>query len=839
MSDGLRSLDDDILLSMVLDEDELDTFIDSIGDESYEESLINEIAKEKLINSIDTKTGAPANVRAQVGAAQKPNDKLETLKKFYPDAIPVEILDPQSGASKFGRGNFVFTNPETNKPTLFDEDLRLFGIPVPGLRDLVDVGPEIAETIGAVVGGTGGGIAGAPAGPAGPAIGFAIGEGIGSATAREAYIDILNFFGETEDNRTGIERLYDFGTTAIVNSTGGPLTNKLLDGIKYVAGQPIRFVTGAMSKEAKIAKDKMLSVGVTNPSAGQVTANPVLNLAEQALAAAPASTKILQENAAQTVKQIDNFAKDLAQKYGGIRTTAEASEKLVTGAQRARLDYDNKINKMYNEVNNFMPETLVSDGKNTIEFVEKYLARSKTATGKPELNPALRQAEMLLKDAKNGVLTYNNLKDFRSSLMFNLRSAESRGSLSAPNRKIKELVGFITKDLDALVKLSDDPRALKKYKAANAFYAKNKGKQGGMTYIDDIIKKGEVRATDALKYVLRGSKDGGEDLLKLRKELKKDEYNVISGYILGRMGLPTPGLASAAELGQEAAKKGSEYISEQGFSPKRFITNWNQLSKEAKEALFKGTEHEELVPALDNLVFTIDRIGKSADQMANPSGTARVAFAMGTLGVLGADVGLGRLFGSEGFEYGLGALIAPYYSAKLLTNKSFVNWLAEGVEKAAYDPKSWGQHARRLFQIYELNPDIREEVRAVANGLTGETLEPTDWESSKSALPISKSNENEQKFREVSGEEVSNKLIPTNLDLENRIREFEVSKINSSPMTTPVTSTDIFEDDLSGQPMAQLGINPATSPTILPSEIDREIAMRMQMQDRKGITGLG
>ncbi len=34
-------------------------------------------------------------------------------------------------------------------------------------------------------------------------------------------------------------------------------------------------------------------------------------------------------------------------------------------------------------------------------------------------------------------------------------------------------------------------------------------------------------------------------------------------------------------------------------------------------------------------------------------------------------------------------------------------------------------------------------------------------------------------------------------------------------------------------------INPATSPTILPSEIDREIAMRMQMQDNKGIAGLG
>ena len=805
MNDGFKSLDDETLLAMISSEQD--------DEESYQDALIAKLAQEKILNSIDTKTGAPANVRASVSAAQKPNDKLATLKNFYPDAVPVEVLDPDNGAIKYGRGNFVFTNPETGQLTLFDEDLRLFGMPVPGLRDFVDVGPEIAETAGAIGGAIGGGILGAPGGPMGVGAGVVLGEGVGSATAREAYIGILDFFGETEDNRTGMERLFDYGTTAGINAAGGPVINKVVQGVKYVAGQPIRFVTGAMSKEAKVAKDKMASVGVTDPSAGQVTANPVLNLAEQALAGAPASTKIMQENAAQTINQIDNFATDLAQKYGGIRTTAEAAEELVKGARRARLDYDKKVNDLYTEVNRYMPEGLVSDGKNTDQFVENYLARSKTATGKPELDPALRQAEKLLKDAKDGVLNYNTLKDFRSSLMFNLRSAESRGALSAQNRKIKELVGYVTKDLDALVKQADNADAFKTYKAANAFVKEGSSKVGGMKYIDDIIKKGEVRATDALKYVLRGAKDGGEDLLKLRNELNADEFNVISGYMLGRMGLPTPGMASAAELGEKVVKEGSEYISEQGFSPKRFITNWNGLSKEAKEALFKGTEHEDLVPALDNLVFTIDRIGKSADQMANPSGTARVAFAMGTLGVMGADVGLGRLFGSEGFEYGLGALVAPYASAKLLTNKQFVNWLAEGAEKAAYDPMSWGQHVRRLYQIYEANPDIREEVRAVTEGLTGDTVEPMDWEASESGLPMSKPNANEQAFREVSGNEVSNKLMPNNLDLENRLRSFEVPQIDGN----------LFAQDT----------EMAMSPTVLPDEKDREIAMR-----QAGISGL-
>ena len=143
MSDGFKNLEDDILLSMVMDED---------VEGNYQDDLIEKLAQDRLLASIDTKTGAPGNVRAAVSAAQTPDDRLATLKNFYPDALPVEVLDPQDGAAKFGYGNFVFTNPETGKPTLFDEDLRIFGIPVPGLRDLVDVGPEIAETVGAIGG---------------------------------------------------------------------------------------------------------------------------------------------------------------------------------------------------------------------------------------------------------------------------------------------------------------------------------------------------------------------------------------------------------------------------------------------------------------------------------------------------------------------------------------------------------------------------------------------------------------------------------------------------------------------------------------------------------------
>src|SRR5689334_20367663 len=56
-----------------------------------------------LANALDRKTGAPVSVRGAVGAAQTDEDRLATLRKFYPDAQPYQ--DPTAG------DNFVYTNP--------------------------------------------------------------------------------------------------------------------------------------------------------------------------------------------------------------------------------------------------------------------------------------------------------------------------------------------------------------------------------------------------------------------------------------------------------------------------------------------------------------------------------------------------------------------------------------------------------------------------------------------------------------------------------------------------------------------------------------------------------
>ncbi|MAO24619.1 MAG: hypothetical protein CMJ25_28055 [Phycisphaerae bacterium] len=833
---ALETLSDDQLLSMVLPD------IPSVG--NYTDDELMNLAQTELLDSIDTKSGADAGVRAQVAAAQSPNDKIATLKKFFPDAIPVEVLDPKSGAARFGRGNFVFTNPETGTLTLFDEDVRLFGMPIPTLGDFADAGPEIAETIG----GIGGGIAGAAAAgtAASPTVigaipaataGFVAGEGLGSAAAREAYIGILDYFGETEDTRTGVERLGDFSTTAAVNAAAGPIVSKIFNGVKFAVGGPIRYAVNSMDEAAKGAMEKMKRTGMSSPTAGQVSGNPLVNLFEQYLAASPASVRIMKENAEKTLIELDEATAKLAGKYGGVRTTSEAADQVMGAAQAARARYDEQVNAMYDEVGDLIGDTVRSDAGATRKFQTKYLAQSKTATGAPDLNPALEQAGRLLQDAADGVLDYNQLKNFRSSLLKTVRKAESQAALSRSEAKVKELIGYVTADLDNLVKAAQDANTdasvdiFKKFKAANAFVKKNNRAGGDINFVDEVIKKGDKEATAALKYVIGGAKDSGERLEKLRRQFEPDEYNVISGYMLGKLGMPGAGaVGGALDVSESMAREAGESMLGQGFSPHTFVTRWEKISPEAKKALFGGTEYADLAPALDDLVFTLNRVGKTAQQMANPSGTARIIGAMGTFGPLAAETG--KLIGGDGFEFGLSGLIAPYASAKLMTNPSFVKWLSEGVEIAAFKPNSFGQHIRRLVQISEVNPDIRDEVKGVIQGLSQDAIEPMEWENSKSQQgPKAIPENNEAAFRQVVPKSTADKLLPNREELMASLDSISIPQVGSTDgsMFEPLPST--------GGVSAPSSFQSAMSPTILPNDADRELASRMQA-NRSGIAGL-
>jgi len=125
MSNSFNNLPDSVLLEMLGP-----TSVDQ--PKEYTNELLQYLSDQELSNQVDTKVGSPANVRAAVSAAQTKEDKLNTLRKYYPDALPVEAFDPINGVAKYGRGNYVYQD-DSGKYVTHDEDFRIFGIPAPSI----------------------------------------------------------------------------------------------------------------------------------------------------------------------------------------------------------------------------------------------------------------------------------------------------------------------------------------------------------------------------------------------------------------------------------------------------------------------------------------------------------------------------------------------------------------------------------------------------------------------------------------------------------------------------------------------------------------------------------
>jgi hypothetical protein len=358
------------------------------------------------------------------------------------------------------------------------------------------------------------------------------------------------------------------------------------------------------------------------------------------------------------------------------------------------------------------------------------------------------------------------------------------------------------------------------YAEANAFVKKNQGPGGSIRFIDKVIARGGDEARLALNLVKQGMGEGGDRLAALRDKFTEEEFEVLTGYMLGSMGLPNFGARGAREFGEEGLEQtGAEALEQAGFSANRFISNFNKLSPEAQNILFQGGQFKELGPALNDLTFALDRVSKTAAAMNNPSGTARAVYALSLFAPFGAEIAAGATTGSDGFEFGFGSLIAPFAAAKLMTSPRFVKWLAEGVQTAAYNPNSFGQHVRRLVQIWEVEPEIRDEIQAILDGMQGEILEPLAFEGSASTPSITAIPEdNEMRFRESVPSTVADKLLLSKEEMEGRMADIAASPsvFDPLPLMEPVSPSE-FRAAMSPSPL---------SPTLLPDEEDRLIAAR-------------
>jgi len=250
-------------------------------------------------------------------------------------------------------------------------------------------------------------------------------------------------------------------------------------------------------------------------------------------------------------------------------------------------------------------------------------------------------------DRAGGRLPYEAVKKLRSLVGEELQDAGLMSDF--PRSKFKALYAALSQDL-GIAAQEAGPEAVAAYSRANTYT------RAGMRRMEDI--EGVIdRAGGAEKVfssLMATGKEGGSTLRSVLQSLPVESQRAVTAAAIRRLGRASPGAQDAAG---------------EVFSARTFLTNWNNVSTEARRALFDryGRSFSQQV---DRIAKVADMIDKGAGVFKNPPGTAKSLAGL----TYGASL-VGSMF-TGGTALLLGAGVSANVAARWLTNPRAVKFLA-------------------------------------------------------------------------------------------------------------------------------------------------------------------
>jgi len=641
----------------------------------------------------DIRTGAPVNVRAAVGAVEKPADRLATVKKFYPDAQPYED------------NNFIYTNPKTGQPTLMNEvNQKVLGIPLPTKGDIAGAAPEIAEMVGGGMGATLGLLSSAPTGGTASVYTVPTMSAAGALTGKTlAQEYIRRMFGSAPDTRNIIEAGTEAGSTFLSNMLGQRLGEVAPEVVKQTIGPALRYVGGKIAPQSVGPSARRL--GVELP-AGAATGNKSIQTIESGVASMPAGAQVIGPAYEKAISQTGGAAKTLAERFGTPMSKEGAGAEIKAAAKNAVERFKQTRTSLDDNVEGFIgPDTMVSvdNATNLLNDLKAQLVKAPESLG-PSLNPSIQRLEGIIADASanNGMIPFGILRKVRTSIGQELDNTMAAGVAPQSKQSLNSVYGSLSEDIKNAA-LQAGPDAEKALKTHDRYVRLFRNSEGGRVPPSETLEKIIQTDTDAKAFnlAMSGSKDSGQQLARLRGMFKPEEWDIVSASVLDNLG--------RAKAGQRAGEMLGEEISD--FSANSFLTNWNNLSSSAKTALFGGKRYAELKQPLDDLV-NISNALRDAEKMKNYSNTARSLMTGLGFAAIGGGIGFAGNgdVGSNAVESVMAAAGSSYMAGKLLTNPKFVNWLTQSVNVTNKNPNALIPQLSRLAAIADADAGIRDEI---------------------------------------------------------------------------------------------------------------------------------
>ena len=634
-------------------------------------------AGSRSIESIDTQSGAPASIRAALAAAKTQDAKLKLLRRYYPDAMPYED------------DNFIFTDPNTMMSTVVNPEGFDIG-------DVAEYGRPIAETIGGGIGGAGAMLLGQMGPqvltpeelvtvPAAVGAGTAAGGQIYDLAMRKS----MNLPDEQTMGDKAKEVATDFGLGAI-GQKGGEVIQTYLQG----------FAPWLKNAREGVA-EAFRQVGV-DPTAAALSGRKLIQQVETALNVMPFSGDVLGKQYQTMLDQMDTYVRGVVNSISEKSGTTAVGRSIDQGVEQFTNSFRGTAGGLYDALWAKLP-------KNTRVAANNFEDALGNATSQFADDPAfmgildsnvVKQLEKAYA-AGDGTIAVGTMKALRTKIG---AAMDDKALLADTSQaELKRLYAALSED----IKLAADAAgALPEFKRANAYWGAGRNRIDGV--LQPIVKGNTV---DDIYNAVFGNEvrnlkvQSPTTIRSLMKSLPEAERKDVTAEFIRRMGMPSPGAA------------GTEGI-EQGFSPARFMTNYNKMLKPVKSAVFGGIDG--LDGAMDSLAKATSAV-KDIQKMANPPGTAQQLMVMNLLTMI-SGAGGSLLAGAGGATGGVGAAVAltgtSYGLSKLMSSPRFINWLAKAAaEEAIAGPMSLGPMLTRLALVAEAEPAIAEEINQYAGML--------------------------------------------------------------------------------------------------------------------------
>jgi hypothetical protein len=435
--------------------------------------------------------------------------------------------------------------------------------------------------------------------------------------------------------------------------------------------------------------------GVTNPSAGLATGNRLMQGVENLLSLTPGSMGTIGTNRLAALSGLQSKTEGLRDRLSPVYGASEAGAGIQSDLKGP---FKERISNTYGLLNDRVEQAV---GPNTPIPVTNTLAKANmlttptpgaVATSSNFMNSRIAKiGKDLASDAGGNPqgVPFSAVKSLRTRIGQEAASSEIMGT--PQQGEFKQLYGALSQDMKAGVALAD---LLNGSKGSQALERANRYYSNAMSRADAMDNLASRSTPEGVYGSVANSLSSGPTTYgRVRNAVSTDTRQKIVATIIDDMGRATPGQQNA---------QGSEW------SPKTFVTNYNRIDPAARRELFKrlpgGAQY---ATDLETIAKASDMVNQGAKIMANPSGTAAALTNRGTISALT----IGAYFYPMAAATTAGGLAMGNATARLLTNQSFVRWLADTPKTK---PENMAVHTQRILQAAQASKDaqFRDDVDA-------------------------------------------------------------------------------------------------------------------------------